>query len=217
MADELTPEEATALKAQVDEFRDTNRRLIREQNEATEAQKAMQEQIDKLTAAAEDATKGKQSADEEKTTLAQRIENLESANRAKDEALEAERAKGRETSKRDALAKAFIDRNGNDAKAAADAADLAMRDWQIDAEGNLKPTGQEFDAEGNKITLNKYAEGFLLERPHFAGKSTGDGRGKTGDGFTADGKEIVDPKDPVAMGLAHMKINSGDAVYAETE
>lgn len=198
-------DEIKAIKAQLAEFRQTNIEILKERD-------ALKAQVGDLSAEAE---KGR-AAQTERQTLAERMEALETAIRAKDEQLQAEQAKSREQAKRDALQAEFLRRNGNDARAAADAAALAMGDWQIGEDGALKPTGSEYDAEGNKVTPAKYAESFLLERPHFAGRSTGDGR-QGGDGRDAQGRRVVDPTDPVALGQYADEIASGDAVLADEQ
>lgn len=205
-------EELEALKAKVGEFRDSNVALKESLEKEQAAREAQQAEIDALKARVTEGDK----AQTEKQTLAERLEALERANAAKDEALRAEQAKGRESAKREALTAEFLRRNGNNATAAKDAAALAMADWDLGEDGTLKPTGTEFDAEGNKITPAKYAEAFLLERPHFAGKSSGDGR-QAGDGFDGQGRRVVDGNDPVALGEYAEEIAAGNAVLAPTE
>lgn len=217
MADEPIdpPQEAEAPAddaAKIKELRNTNIEVLKERDSLQATVEQMQQQLADLSAAADAG----QRAAEEKQTLAQRIEALETANRTATEALEAEKAKGRESMLRDTLTQAFAERNGGDARAAADAAALAVGEWEVGTDGQLTHKTQPYNADtGQAVTPGEYAAQFLLDRPHFAGRSTGDGRQGL-DGRDAQGRRVVDPTDPVALGQYADEIASGEAVLGES-
>lgn len=206
--DEETTTEESSAAAKIKELRNTNIEVMKERDRLKTEFETMKAQLQALQSAADSSTKKATTDAEEKKSLAQRLEALEAAKAAADQALAAERAKTRTSHIRDTLASAFAERNGGDAKAAADAAALALPEWEMADDGSLRHRTQPYSADsGKQVTPGEYATAFLVERPHFAGRSSGDNRRA---GRLVNGKPAVNATDPEALGRYAEAIAKGD-------
>lgn len=209
MADEPKdpPQDDTAAK--LEEFRANNRKLFNEN--AT-----LKAQMDELMQTVNSLKEAPEKAEVEKKTLADRIEALERSNKAKDEALAQERERTKASRIKDELVRHFSEQG--DPKAARDAAALVADQF------DLSETGQLLRRVNGEVQLSKERPGepqdaaefvseFLIERPYFAGRSTGDNR-RTG--RTVNGKPAIDGRDPHALGRYAEQIANGEMeVYTE--
>lgn len=157
-----------------------------------------------------------QKVENEKKTLAERLENLEKAIRAKDEALAEKEAQQRAATLRESIKKAAA-ATGARSAALDDISTLAVADgWGFDDGGNAvrKVNGETVFSEsnpGNPQTAEEYAAELVQRKPWLFEASSGDGA-RGGAGVARPGVRVIDKNDPLAIGKAADDILKGKAI-----
>jgi len=183
--------------------------------ELAEANKALSGQLDTLKdqlAELETARAGEsKKVSKAKSDLEERLEALERANKAKDEALAAQTAKVNRQTIHSELSKALT-AAGIRPGALGDAIEVAAKGWAVDDDAVKLYSGDnvvysERDA-GEPISPEEFAADWLKARPHFMAESSGDGA-QPGAMKVINGRIRVDPNDQQAWSEVVAKVADG--------